>query len=345
MSATDQVQRLLTMVPYLLKHPGATVKAVAEVFGLSEQQVLDDLQVVYWCGLPGLAYGDLIEIDLEAAKDGGVINLRNADYLARPLRLTPDEAAALLVAVRALREVAGPAERDVIDTTVAKLTAAAGEGARAADRAEVRVWSADETIRGTVEDGLSRHRQLLLTYDVASRAETTVRVVDPLRLRLTDGYVYLDAWCHRAGALRNFRLDRVAAVELLDTPAQPHPEIRLPDPEEGWLGRFGDAPVVTVDLLPEAHWVAEYYPVLDDPEPRAGGVLRVRLPVTSPDWLRALLLRLGPDARLVDPPEAGQDAGLAAAEALAQYHALFGPEHGAPPAGSAGRVEPVESRP
>ena len=47
-----------------------------------------------------------------------------------------------------------------------------------------------------------------LTYDVASRAETTRRQVDPLRLFVLDGAGYLDAWCYLAGDLRTFRLDR-----------------------------------------------------------------------------------------------------------------------------------------
>lgn len=323
MNAPDQVRRLLALVPYLLKHPGASVESVADAFSITASQVVDDLNVIYWCGLPGLGYGDLIEIDLEAVEGSGVINLSNADYLARPLRLTTDEAAALIMGLRTLRDVARAAERRTIDSTLAKLTAVAGDAAVVANQADVRVGSADEDIRDTVGTALAEQRQLELTYDVASRAETTVRAVDPMRVRVTDGYVYLDAWCHLAGGLRSFRLDRIAAAEVLQTPAEPH-DTELLDPDLGWFDRFAGSPTVTLDLAPQAYWVAEYYPTQGVPVPRnRGKVLRATFPVVDPAWLRHLLLRLADGATVVDPPEAGDSAGASAREALEQYAALF----------------------
>jgi proteasome accessory factor C len=50
----------------------------------------------------------LIDIDMDAVDGEGVIHLSNADYLTRPLRLSADEALALVLALRTLREVAGP---------------------------------------------------------------------------------------------------------------------------------------------------------------------------------------------------------------------------------------------
>ena len=41
-------------------------------------------------------------------------------------------------------------------------------------------------------------------------------MVDPLRVFVLEGYGYLEAWCYSAGALRTFRLDRIAAVEVTD---------------------------------------------------------------------------------------------------------------------------------
>lgn len=325
MNAPDQVRRMLALVPYLLKHPGASVDAVAEAFGTTGQQVVDDLNVIYWCGLPGLGYGDLIEIDLEAVEGSGVINLSNADYLARPLRLTTDEAAALIMGLRTLRDVARAAERRTIDSTLAKLTAVAGDAAAVANQADVRVWSAGEEIRDIVGTALAEQRQLRLTYDVASRAETTVRVVDPLRIRITDGYVYLDAFCHLAVGLRSFRLDRIADAELLDTAVDAH-DTELPDPDVGWFERFAGSPTVTLDLAPEAYWVTEYYPTQSEPTPRRGRRLRATFPVVDPAWLRALLLRVGAYAEVVEPAEAGDSAGVSAREALEQYAALFPPE-------------------
>ena len=43
-------------------------------------------------------------------------------------------------------------------------------------------------------------------------------MIDPLRMFILDGYGYLEAWCYSANALRTFRLDRIAAVEVTDVP-------------------------------------------------------------------------------------------------------------------------------
>ena len=56
-------------------------------------------------------------------------------------------------------------------------------------------------------------------------------------------------------------------------------------------------------LLPaSAAWVAESYPA-ESVDETADGRLRVRLAVSEPAWLARLLLRVGPDARVEDPPE------------------------------------------
>ncbi|MGI8459279.1 MAG: helix-turn-helix transcriptional regulator [Propionibacteriaceae bacterium] len=316
-----QVRRLLSLVPYLMEHDGAKVTEVAEAFGVSPARLREDLNVLWMCGLPGLAPGDLIEVDMDAVDGDGVIHLSNADYLTRPLRLTADEALALTLALRTLRGLVGTGDREAIDSALAKLAVAAGERACAPAPALVSVTSASEAIQATISEGLSAGRRLDLTYDVASRAETTRRLVDPLRMYVLDGYGYLDAWCWSAGALRSFRLDRVAAVELTDHEVADHDDVVLQDLSVGWFDSRSDAPLVTVALAPTATWVAEYYP-MEQSAPAADGGLTVTLRVADPAWFRGLLLRLGGAARVLAPAGAEDEAVQAAREALEQYAAL-----------------------
>ena len=111
--AKDQVARLLTLVPYLHSHPEVRLDETARAVGSTPEQVVKDLGVLFMCGLPGGFPDDLIDVDLDALEDRGaaplegVIRLSNADYLARPLRLTPTEATAIIVALRALRGDSG----------------------------------------------------------------------------------------------------------------------------------------------------------------------------------------------------------------------------------------------
>ena len=66
------------------------------------------------------------------------------------------------------------------------------------------------------EDAVRRRRRLHLRYLVPHRDETTERDVDPMRVLHVDGRWYLEGWCHRAEAVRLFRLDRVVQARVLD---------------------------------------------------------------------------------------------------------------------------------
>jgi len=272
--------------------------------------VLADLKVLLMCGLPGGYPGDLIDVDLDAleSEEGdGVIRVTNADYLARPLRLTPTEASALIVALRALLAGADDSTRDVVDRTIAKLEAAVDEGTATPSLA-VTDPGTDATaagIRAALEDATRRHRQLQITYYVPARDEETDRVVDPRGLVSTGGVVYLDAWCHTAQAPRLFRLDRIHAAQVLDTEVQtPVEEPR--DLSAGLFQAADDARTVTLRLAAPARWVTEYYPVEEIRE-LDGGELEIELLVADPRWLQRLLLRLAPHARVVRPPELAED--------------------------------------
>ncbi|MET0693118.1 MAG: WYL domain-containing protein [Propionibacteriaceae bacterium] len=321
MTSQAQVRRLLSLVPYLRKHDGAAMGDVARRFGITVKTLREDLSVLWMCGMPGLSPGDLIDIDMDAVDGEGVIHLTNADYLTRPLRLAADEALALVLALRTLREVAGPGERDAIDRALTKLETASG-AANTLEHASVNVIAGRDEIQARINDALRRGLRLDLTYDVASRAETTRRMVDPLRVFILEGYGYLEAYCYSAAALRTFRLDRIAAVEVTDIPIEAH-DVKLKDLSTGWWDTLRDAPLVTLELTRGAAWVAEYYPsehVVAHPD----GGMTISLRVTDPAWLRGLLLRLGGGARVVAPVEAGDSAAEAAQEALDQYAALMG---------------------
>ena len=230
-------------------------------------------------------------------------------------------ALALVLALRTLRGIAGPGKRDAVDRALKKLEAAAGN-MPATDQATVAVTAARDDIQARVNDGLQRGKRLDLTYDVASRAETTRRMVDPLRVFVLDGYGYLEAWCYSARALRTFRLDRIAAVEVTPVEVAPH-DVQLKDLSTGWFEALKDAPLVTLEVQPSAAWIAEYYPT-EAVTTRPGGGLIVSLHVTDPAWLRSLLLRLQGGARVLSPEGAGDSAAEAAREALDQYAVLLG---------------------
>jgi proteasome accessory factor C len=316
--AGAQLQRLLALVPYVLARPGVSVAQVARDFDVPPAQVLRDLNVLWFCGLPGLLPGDLIEVDMDAAR-GGAVHVTNADPIARPLRLQVDEALALLVALRALAEVPGLHDGAAVQRTIAKLESAAGDAARASAPVAVDLDAvARDTTIASVRAALDTRKRLHLTYYVPHRDESTERDVDPMRLLLVGEHAYLEGWCRRAEDVRLFRLDRVTAIEVLDVPLDVPAEAEPRDLDEDLFRPAPTDMLVTLELQPAARWVTENYPV-ESVDPLGEGRLLVRLRTADTRWLRRLVLRLGGSARVLDPPELDAEIRSVAAAALRAY--------------------------
>ena len=320
-AARDQVARLLALVPYIQRREEVSVDQAASDFGVSAAQIAKDLNVLWFCGLPGLGMGDLIDVDMDALDGDGVIRVSNADYLTRPLRLGSSEASALMVALRTLRESGDVAVAPTVDRVLAKLEAAAGEGAAMAAQVDLRLDApSPETarLRTVLQNAVDVGRQVRLGYYVPARDEATERVVDPLRLVQAEGHTYLEAWCRTAAGQRLFRLDRISAAEVLDGAVADHSDV---PPRDLSAGLFQPSPqdlLVTLQLQPEARWVAEYYPV-EGTEELEGGRLRVTLRAADRGWLTRLLLRIGGAAEVEDPVEVSADVRRTAVEALQNY--------------------------
>lgn len=313
-TSQTQVARLLAMVPYLLAHQGIAVNEAAAAFDITTKQLLADLNVVWMCGLPGGMPDDLIEIDMDAVEGQGVIYLTNADYLSRPLRFTRDEAVALVVALQAIREMATGEFKAAAETAAAKLSAITGQD----DPVWLAVSTGDDLVRAELSAAIEAQRRVQLTYDGATRGQTTRPVVDPAEIAMRDSVAYLQAWSLDRRAWRTYRLDRIVEVTDSAQPSDQHgPAPALPD---GWFDS-SDGQVVLV-LTPQASWVVDYY-LVDDVQRLPDGSLSARFTVAEPAWLEALLLRLGDQVRQLSPPQAGRSAAQAAAAAIAISAAWF----------------------
>jgi len=315
-TSVEQVSRLLALVPYLQAHPNADLVTTAAAFGVTPRRLLADLEVLWFVGLPGGMPGDLIDIDMDAVQEQGRISLSNADYLSRPMRFTIDEVTSLIVALRAVREVTGGAAGEAVDSALAKLSTVAG--AQESNRVGFAVATSEGAIREQLATAIADGDAVQLSYDGLTRAETTRPVVEPHRLSVRDGYVYLEAWSRHRAAWRTFRLDRITRVDPAEGGVADHG--RPPAFDGGWLEVRPEAALITLTVTDHARWISEYYPVRS--VERAGAGWRIKLLVADPAWLRMVLLRLGPAVLAVDPPQAAESARAAAAETLALYQTL-----------------------
>ena len=314
-TATDRLQRLLSLVPYVISRNVVGLADTAAAFGITERQLVDDLNML-WC-VELRSPDPYCPIDL--SYEGGEIVVSQAESIGRPLRLGTDEASALLVALRMLAEVPGIGDRSALSRTIAKLEIAAGSAAAASAQVSVQVDDrAARNVLAEVTDALRQRRRLHLSYYVPGRDEATERDVDPMRLLVVDGRTYLEGWCRRAEAVRLFRLDRVLSVSRLDVAASVPQEAQPVDVDKGLFRPSAQDVHVVLELSAAGRWVAEYYPC-EQTDDLGEGRLRVSLRTPDTQWVRRLALRLGEDGRVISPPELAAAVRDDAIAALALY--------------------------
>jgi predicted DNA-binding transcriptional regulator YafY len=325
MPATDRLQRLLALVPYVVSRKVVGLAETAAAFGISERDLVDDLNML-WC-VELRSPDPYCPIDL--SYEGGEIVVSEAESIDRPLRLGVDEASALLVALRMLAELPGLEERSALSRTVAKLEAAAGAAGEVSTQLAVQLDNrgSSRSTAAQIRDAIDRGRRLHLSYYVPGRDEATERDVDPMRLLVVEGRTYLEGWCLRAEAVRLFRLDRVLALAVLDQAASVPAQAEPRDVDQGLFRPSPEDVEVELELSAAGRWVAEYFPC-ERVEELGDGSLRVGLRTPDTRMVRRLALRLGEDGRVTSPADLAAEVREDAAAALAQY--AQGPEAPAP---------------
>jgi predicted DNA-binding transcriptional regulator YafY len=312
--ATDRLQRLLALVPYVVSRKVVGLADTAAAFGVSERELVDDLNLL-WC-VELRSPDPYCPIDL--SYEGGEIVVSEAESIDRPLRLGVDEASALLIALRMLAEVPGLEDRSALSRTIAKLEAAAGTAGAVSAQVTVQLDDRGARNAALVRDALDRARRIHMSYYVPGRDEATERDVDPMRLLVVEGRTYLEGWCRRAEAVRLFRMDRVLGLTVLDEPASVPAQAQHRDVDLGLFRPSADDVRVELELSVGGRWVAEYYPC-EHVDELGDGRLRVGLRTPDTRWVRRLALRLGEDGRVISPPGLAAEIREDAAAALAQY--------------------------
>lgn len=302
---------MLVIVPYLVQHPGTSLESASGIFDVPRDQLRRDLDLLFMSGLPPYGPGDLIDVDID--EDGGVW-ISMADHFARPLRLTRPEALAVYLRATELLATPGIPDAPALAGALAKLRDALGPDTLG-DGIEGAITGVAPPHLDELRAAAAEHRRIRIEYTAASTGERSVRQIEPEAVFASAGHWYVVAWDVAADGERLFRADRVAAVEATSESFEP----RGLEGAGRQLYTPGDHDLaVRLLLRPPARWVAEYY-VTDDVVARADGTVEVTLPARQTGWVAKLLLRLGPDADVLDPPELRAEIVEIAATALERY--------------------------
>jgi len=300
-TATERLQRILVVLPYVVQHPGVSLDELGRRFDIPHDDLVADLDfVLVYVGLHPFTPDMLTEVIVE----DGRVTVHVGDYFRRPLRLTHTEGLRLLTAGRALAARPGTDPDGTLDRAVEKLAAVLGDPQ--ADALQVRLGAADPEVLAVVADAVAASERLELGYYSYSRDTPSTRVVEPLRVVARDGFWYLLAHCQTAEGQRLFRVDRIREVR-----ATGEHFVAMETPGEGRVDLDGSARSVEVRAPARVRWLIDTY-VTDEVAELDDDRIKVVLPVTATAWLARLLLRLGPDAHARDVTTGESLDGVAA---------------------------------
>ncbi len=303
------------MLPWLMERGEVPLAEMAARFELTEAELVGDLELAALCGLP-----PFIDEMIDVFIDEGVVFAGLPRLFTRPLRLTAPEGFALLASARAAMQLPGADPDGSLARALVKLAAVLGD-----DGVVVDVPQPPAT--ADLAEAVNDNARLRVRYWSASRDEETEREITPRSIFLDRGNWYVIADDSRSGESRTFRIDRFEQWErtgAIDAPREGSSAAVPPSGDE-WFAD-GDLPSVVLRLAPEAYWAAERYPLRQEPEEGAegaareqGGTMVVRMAVANEQWLRTLLLRLGPHAEVLEPADWHDLAADAARELLTRY--------------------------
>jgi proteasome accessory factor BC len=273
------------------------------------QEDIDLLNVVNFGGGTYVLYaevqGDEIEVDSEPY----------GDNFARPARLLPLEAKALIAAIDLFGDYL---PQGGLQSARKKIVTALGhdpseEGLEIASTG----GGGDTEVARVANEAIAGRRVLEIQYYKENEDQFTKRRVEPYRLENGREGWYVECYDLTKEGIRHFKLDRVKEATVSGETFEPRPEVEELAGVEGWMtdGEVPTAQVARVWVSPErARWLREERTVVEE---LADGAVVVELPYAGTSWLVREILRGAGDLVVLEPDEAREAiaAGVAASAA------------------------------
>jgi len=297
----SQVNRLLDLVPYLIANQGIALDQVAKDFQISKADVLDDLNTLWMCGLPGYTALELIDLSFES----GYVSIRNAEVLSKPRKLTTIEVGAIIIGLCILRESYSPSDVQiqVIEDLIARLSKKSHVTAPVALSGAV-----SNELRTEVNSAIITKRNLMISYHSFSRDEVTNREITPFSIRHDETYEYVESFCHLAQDFRSFRLDRILHGEVGASASNEFP--RNEHAED-------DRIEIHIKIQSNSRKIAETFSVKVAEEFHQGDVIKSS--VYNLEWIIRTISSLRSSAIVIQPLDVRSQVQLRAKKALDLY--------------------------
>lgn len=267
---------------------------IARDFGYPVREIRAALQAVI-----EVEDRDLTIIADLAIEDDRLVKYYRGGYekeFRRPLRLSPVQARAALLALDLVSRAADP---NIVASLRNKVL-----GAVAGEVAVVEVGErADEDLSITTAIETARKERRLLEIRYPSGTQLAARTVEPHLMSNIEGVWYLNAYCRHAQAARLFRLERILTARLLDGCFEPREDMELKTEYEDIDPRGYAARRAVVRFSPEvARWMEER-PELDLLSEHEDGSADYALYYTDESWAARRVMQYLGEAVVVEPED------------------------------------------
>jgi proteasome accessory factor C len=297
----ERFARLVTLAGLLIEAAKAgrrlPVEDVRQRLKLSAAELREDIEVLNVVNFGGGTYvlyaevqGDEIEVDSEPY----------GDNFARPARLLPLEAKALVAAIDLFGDHLPQAG---LQSARAKIVDALGHDP-SQEGLEIAQEGGDAEIARIINQAIAKRRVLELQYYKENEDQFTKRQVEPYRLQNgTDGW-YVASYDLGREDVRHFKLDRIKEAKVSGDRFQPRPEIEELAGIEGWMadGEMPGSEIARVWVSPErARWMREEKTVLEE---LSDGAVVIEIPYAGTAYLVREILRGAGDLVVLEPEDA-----------------------------------------
>jgi predicted DNA-binding transcriptional regulator YafY len=297
----ERFARLVTLAGLLIgaarRQARLSVDTVLDELNVSLGELREDIDVLNVVNFGGGTYvlyaeidGDEIEVDADTY----------GDNFARPARLLPLEAKALVAAIDLFGDHLPQAG---LSSARQKIVEALGHDP-SHEGLEIAPGRDDSDVVRTVNDAIERRRVLELHYYKENEDEFVTREVEPYQLVSGPEGWYLGCYDLGKSDTRHFRLDRMKEARLTRRSFEPRQGTDERLAEQEWLvhGEVGSAGVARVWVSPErARWLREKRTVVEE---LADEAVVVELPYGSADWLVREILKGVGDLVVLEPADA-----------------------------------------
>ncbi len=292
----ERISRLLAACgrSYEAEVPCAEIRSE---LNLTQDALEEDLELLNLINFGGGCYAVFAQVE------GDVVFVQKevyGDQFARPARLSPLEAKALLWALDFVGGRLPLVDQKELASARRKIESAVGQESTTGVELG-HVQTASEAVGAAITQAVREERLLEIEYWTESRGKITKRTIEPHMLMNSRDAWYLVAHCRRAGEQRTFRLDRIRGASVLDEHFERRAEVEAV-PYQPW-----GSPARTETMAQSAsvwcshaiaRWLAEEHPSAERFSDRS---ILVEIPYASEEWLVKEITKHGGEAVLFEP--------------------------------------------